>query len=449
MLRASLKVPFRPHLSSLAALLALSHLLAGCSQSPVEFAPHRLMTARMSSELRTDLQPIQEQTQEALTYLFGTPDEPKVPIVLAEHPESSFRELLDNDLLEIAAGPFGRDHSRRETGLYRKHCVQCHGLTGDGYGPAAALLNPYPRDFRRGTFKWKKSLAGERPTLDDLRQTIEHGIPGTSMPALPIRSVSDDDNQDEPAILAHYVRYLAMRGEVERQLMMSLAPQLDFDEAEPLFDLQSKETDSKVFDAQLKAIENCVLTVAKKWTEPKLVAELHTTESPEPEQKVDVRKPKTEAELQAFLTSAKRGQRLFQSELGACSQCHGPLGKGDGKVVDFDEWTKDWTIRAGVDPKNPLQWKPLKKLGLLKPVPVQPRNFQWGVYRGGSSPEEIFDTLSHGIDGTPMPAAPREPIVKNGFTDSQLWDLVNFCQAIGLSEYRQTLEAEAQPDAGR
>jgi mono/diheme cytochrome c family protein len=31
--------------------------------------------------------------------------------------------------------------------IYAKHCVACHGPAGKGDGPAAAALNPKPKDF--------------------------------------------------------------------------------------------------------------------------------------------------------------------------------------------------------------------------------------------------------------------------------------------------------------
>ena len=145
----------------------------------------------------------------------------------------------------------------------------------------------------------------------------------------------------------------------------------------------------------------------------------------------------------AFLESARRGRELFRGEIAACSQCHGRDGDGRGKLVDFDEWTKDWTIRAGIDPKDPAQWRPLKKLGLLKPVPSSARNLQWGVFHGGGSPQEIYRAIVNGIDGTPMPAAARLPSVKNGMTDEQIWDLVHFCQAIGHAPLRAALEVHS------
>ncbi len=36
--------------------------------------------------------------------------------------------------------------------LYNENCSQCHGEKGDAQGVVADLLNPRPRDFRRGIY---------------------------------------------------------------------------------------------------------------------------------------------------------------------------------------------------------------------------------------------------------------------------------------------------------
>ena len=53
----------------------------------------------------------------------------------------------------MAAGPVKSGRHGEPAGLYLEHCVQCHGISGDGRGPTAAFLNPYPRDFRLGKFQ--------------------------------------------------------------------------------------------------------------------------------------------------------------------------------------------------------------------------------------------------------------------------------------------------------
>ncbi len=38
--------------------------------------------------------------------------------------------------------------------IYQMYCVTCHGEAGDGQGPVGKTLNPPPRDFTQGDFKY-------------------------------------------------------------------------------------------------------------------------------------------------------------------------------------------------------------------------------------------------------------------------------------------------------
>lgn len=53
-------------------------------------------------------------------------------------------------------------------------CFNCHGTDGGGNGPAAAKLNPAPRNFRHHGF-WRHRTEGE------LFWVIKNGSPGTAM----------------------------------------------------------------------------------------------------------------------------------------------------------------------------------------------------------------------------------------------------------------------------
>ncbi len=53
-------------------------------------------------------------------------------------------------------------------------CFNCHGTDGGGNGPAAANLNPAPRNFRHHGF-WRHRTEGE------LFWVIKHGSSGTAM----------------------------------------------------------------------------------------------------------------------------------------------------------------------------------------------------------------------------------------------------------------------------
>lgn len=67
--------------------------------------------------------------------------------------------------------------------VYAKYCVQCHGETGAGDGYAADYVNPKPRNFTTGAFKFRSTQSGQLPLDSDLERVVRDGIPGTSMPA--------------------------------------------------------------------------------------------------------------------------------------------------------------------------------------------------------------------------------------------------------------------------
>ena len=89
-----------------------------------------------------------------MTAAFGTPDEPDFPGLVEDDPEVN---LVTREHLVSAAGPVASLEDGEAQGLYREHCVHCHGISGDGSGPTSAFLNPYPRDFRLGKFKYKST----------------------------------------------------------------------------------------------------------------------------------------------------------------------------------------------------------------------------------------------------------------------------------------------------
>ncbi len=86
----------------------------------------------------------------------------------AEKPKKPMPKVSD-ELLEA-----GRD-------IFFRRCSFCHGLQGDGEGPAAKYLDPRPRDFTLGTFKFRTTQSGELPTNEDLFRTVSRGLPGTAM----------------------------------------------------------------------------------------------------------------------------------------------------------------------------------------------------------------------------------------------------------------------------
>ncbi len=210
--------------------LAFSLLsLVGCSWSPpAEFG--------LNTEGR-DPQSISKSQRESigqtLEKLFGTPDRPEAPDGVG----------LDQGLLAIAAGPVGSDENDNPRGLFRKHCVACHGVSGDGAGPSAAALMPYPRDYRQGLFKYTSTAGGGKPVREDLLRTLRSGIPGTAMPSfgkLPERQIES---------LVEYVKYLSIRGETELYLVAQVV-----DEDETLDPAKASDL-----------VEEAVTPIAKSW----------------------------------------------------------------------------------------------------------------------------------------------------------------------------------------
>jgi mono/diheme cytochrome c family protein len=143
-----------------------------------------------------------DQLQEELDKRFGTP---AAPTVVSEN--KKLIELLSLDDKTLEPGSV----------LYRRHCVHCHGLTGDGRGPTAGWVHPHPRDYRRGLFKFTSvSKGGGRARREDLLRTLREGIEGTSMPTFRLLPAEQLEQ------LVSYVIHLSIRGEVEFEVMKGL-----------------------------------------------------------------------------------------------------------------------------------------------------------------------------------------------------------------------------------
>jgi len=64
---------------------------------------------------------------------------------------------------------------------YMLYCRACHGVNGDGQGPAAKGLRPPPRDFRQGTYKFVAVESGYLPNDADFHRIVKGGLNGTAM----------------------------------------------------------------------------------------------------------------------------------------------------------------------------------------------------------------------------------------------------------------------------
>jgi len=84
--------------------------------------------------------------------------------------------------------------------IYKERCAFCHGEDGDGNGPVAKYLNPRPRDFTSGQFKFRTTASGEIPLREDVITIVQQGVRGTAMP-----SWEDNLSQEEIETVVDYV----------------------------------------------------------------------------------------------------------------------------------------------------------------------------------------------------------------------------------------------------
>ncbi len=381
--------------------VVLGVCMAGCYRVSDTFPPNRVYTVRLERAFRQPFEPQrQAELRKLMTDLFGGPDQPRVPA------EVRSLGLFNDEWLAAAAGPVGSDKGGRSKGLFREHCAVCHGVSGDGVGPVAFVLKPYPRDFRRGLFKFKATPKGAKPTHEDLRRIIETGIPGTGMPSYRVLPAWEID------ALAQYVTYLSVRGEVERGLIDYAAGELRPDQ--PIVDEDATDEEQAT---QRRVISDLVSTVARSWRQSESLV-------------TPVRPPKSGRDRNA---SIARGRELFLGDVANCVKCHGPSALGDGQTTDYDDWAKE------IDPTDSIALAEYCRSGALGPRPIQPRNLRLGIYHGGGRPEDLYRRIHNGIDGTPMPAAlikaPNSPPSTKGLTEDDIWCLVDYISSLpGTSE---------------
>ncbi len=98
---------------------------------------------------------------------------------------------------------------------YMKRCSFCHGLLGDGNGPAAEFMDPRPRDFTLGTFKFRTTQSGELPTDNDLFRTVSRGLQGTGMQAFDNDIIKNGLTEEERWQVISYIKTFAPEFEDE------------------------------------------------------------------------------------------------------------------------------------------------------------------------------------------------------------------------------------------
>jgi len=138
--------------------------------------------------------------------------------------------------------------------IYFRRCSFCHGLLGDGEGPAAKYLDPRPRDFTLGTFKFRTTKSGELPTDEDLFRTVSRGLPGTAMQAFDSDLIKNGLSEDERWAVIGYIKTFAVEFE---------DPDLDPVKTGKVISLPDKRAP---FNAETIAKGEAVFEKAKCWS---------------------------------------------------------------------------------------------------------------------------------------------------------------------------------------
>ncbi len=302
----------------------------------------------------------------------------------------------DTFLVECTRLQFGRD-------LYNRHCMHCHGMSGEGTGPTSRYLNPPPRDFRQGIYKYTSTKPTAKAQNADLERTVKEGIAGTYMPSFKLLT------DDEVSAIVNYVVWLSIRGETEKKLVDELF--LDYSK-EAVAERTSEdggETKEDVME-ELKeymeldfpdTLEFATSSVAEAWEEANMEDAVVVPETP--------RVPDTPE-------SRERGRKLYLGDKTKCATCHGPQGRGNGTATQ-DFWT------------NPATNEKYPNRGLhdIWGNQLPPRDLHRGIYRGGRRPIDVYRRMYSGIKGTPMPA------FGGPLSDEELWDLVNYVMSLPYS----------------
>lgn len=241
--------------------------------------------------------------ERVMTDRFGTPHAPHLRLPTAEELKKIGGEARDLKLLpeaESAKSALGLNDAVLARGavVYRRWCMHCHGATGGGDGSNAPQLQPLPRDYRQGIFKFVSTgpEAAGRPLKSDLKRTIRRGLDGSMMVAF--TQLSEQELDD----VASYVIYLSLRGESEYQSLKMLIKYND--------DFLSVENEVVV---QL-------LRALAAWGK----AQGQGIQPP----------PEHVATQAAWRESAQKGQAAY-NEAG-CAACHANYGRT--LVLKYDAW---------------------------------------------------------------------------------------------------------------
>lgn len=87
--------------------------------------------------------------------------------------------------------------------IYTSQCSGCHGEAGDGQGMLTLSWLPRPRNFVRGSFRYRSTPSGSPPTDADLFRTVSKGLAGSGMPAFE-SILSEQERRDVVAYIKQF-----------------------------------------------------------------------------------------------------------------------------------------------------------------------------------------------------------------------------------------------------
>jgi mono/diheme cytochrome c family protein len=399
-----------------------------------------------------------EEIGKALEALFGTPAKPTVNTKDTEIDPQIISDLkLDDATLAMGST------------RYRIHCLHCHGVPGDGRGPTARWINPHPRDFRQGLFKFQSTdqAKGQFPQRSDLLKTVRYGLEGTAMPSFNLLQ----DNELEA--LVSYVIHLSIRGEAEYSVFKTFA---------------NDPSGQPVWNGGEDTIESTLKFFAKQ-----RAAFWHNAQTPDSAIKVLPYEPPAGVKPDVALKeSALRGKQIFLAKISdefkkehavkalkmqqLSSKVESLLKKKrEAAKLQNPKLTEKELADISLDAKekaNPFSKDELasleKEAGTKKEMDkaelylkgascvtchvdygrqarfrfddwgtlVRPNNFTQGIFRGGKRPVDIYYRVHSGIRGSGMQSF--YPTFKDH--PEYLWDLVNFVSNLSYPAMRERLD---------
>lgn len=93
-------------------------------------------------------------------------------------------------------------HATDGAKTYKRFCIGCHGVLGDGEGENAPWIDPKPRNFTLAVFRCRSTPTGTLPLDSDLYDTIGRGMINSNMPQW--RPLTDQDRVNLVAYVKHF-----------------------------------------------------------------------------------------------------------------------------------------------------------------------------------------------------------------------------------------------------